>query len=100
MERGTTPTHTFTLPFAADTLKNVRIIYAQGGTRILTKEREACTFSGNNVIVKLSQSETFLFDHNKPVEIQLRALTDEGDALNSKIYTVTAGRCLDTEAIR
>ena len=100
MERGTTPTHTFTLPFAADTLKNVRIVYSQGGTRILAKEGDACTLSENKVIVKLSQSETFLFDHKKPVEIQLRALDKAGDVRNSKIFTVSAGECLDTEVIR
>jgi hypothetical protein len=100
MERGTTPTHTFILPFAANTLKNVRIVYTQGGARVLAKEGDACTLSENKVIVKLSQSETFLFDHSKPVEIQLRALDKTGDVRNSKIYTVSAGRCLDTEVIR
>jgi hypothetical protein len=35
--RGTTPTHTFTLPFERDYLKDLRISYYQNKDEILTK---------------------------------------------------------------
>ena len=100
MMRGTTPEHTFTLPVDTGTLKKVRVLYAQGGTKILTKEGTSVTLSGNTVKVRLTQADTFLFDHKKKVEIQVRALTYGGDALNSDIFEETVERCLDTEVIR
>jgi hypothetical protein len=100
MMRGTTPEHTFTLSVDTGSLRNVRVIYVQGDKRIVAKEGNACILSGNTVKVKLTQEETFLFDHKKMVEIQVRALTKSGDALNSEIVTETVERCLDTEVIR
>lgn len=99
MMRGTTPTHVFTLPFETSLISKFRIIYAQGKKRILVKENEDCTFRGNTVTVRLSQVETFLFDHMKHVEIQLRALTTGGDVLNSKIMMARPDRCLDDEVM-
>ena len=98
--RGTTPEHTFTLPVDTGTLKSVRVIYAQGGNKIMTKEGTKITLSGNTVKVRLTQADTFRFDHKKTVEIQVRALTNGGDVLNSEIFTETVERCLDTEVIR
>lgn len=100
MMRGTTPTHTFTMPVEGAVLKNVRIIYAQNEKRILVKEGSDCKIEGNTVTVKLSQADTFLFDCKKPVEIQLRALTHGGDALNSEIMKESVERCLDNEVIQ
>lgn len=98
MERGTTPVHTFTMPMDTGTLAKVRVIYVQNGKRVLT--RDDGVLLGNAVSVRLTQSETFMFDHNKPVEIQVRALTKSGDVLNSEIYKVSVGKCLDTEVLR
>lgn len=99
MIRGTTPTHIFTLPFETKLISNIRIIYTQGGERILVKEIGDCQLDGSTVTVRLTQEETFRFDCNKYVEIQVRALTHGGDALNSEIYKTSVERCLDTEVI-
>jgi hypothetical protein len=98
MQKGTTPIHTFTLEIDTGTLKKARVIYAQNGKRVLTKED--CTLLGNTITVKLSQADTFLFDHKKKVEIQIRALMHSGDTYNSDIFEETVERCLDTEVLR
>ena len=99
MKRGTTPTHTFTLPFDTSLLSVVRVTYAQMGRVVLTKTGEELTLEGNTVTVRLSQEETFRFNSSHPVELQVRALTADGDAINSDIVTVPVGRCLDKEVI-
>jgi hypothetical protein len=38
MRRGTTPTHTFTLPFDTAMLSKVRIIYSQGNSPVVTRD--------------------------------------------------------------
>ena len=100
MIRGTTPEHTFTIPMDASTLKSVRVIYCQGGNKILVKEGSACVLTGNTVKVRLTQADTFLFDYKKEVEIQIRVMTNKGDVSNSEIITETVERCLETEVIR
>ena len=99
MKRGTTPTHIFTLPVDTGLLSNIRIIYAQHGNPILVKEGNSCQLEDNTVTVKLSQEETFRFDHRTFVEIQLRALTKDGEAMNSDIIKADVYRCLDDEVL-
>lgn len=97
MQKGTTPIHTFTLDIDTGTLKKTRVIYAQSGKRILVKEDGV--LSGNTITIKLTQNDTFLFDHKKTVEIQVRGRTHGGDAYNSPIFVESVERCLDTEVI-
>lgn len=99
MRRGTTPTHTFTLPFDTGLLKCVRVIYAQMNQVVLVKTGEDLTLEGNTVRTALSQEETLSFSCNKPVEIQVRILTLAGDAQNSDIIKVPVARCLENEVI-
>lgn len=99
MIQGTTPTHYFTLPFSADIVANARIVYAQNERVVLKKELPDCECDGNVISVKLSQEETLLFDCNKPVEIQMRVLTNADDSLVSNINVVTVARCLDREVL-
>ena len=99
MEKGTTPLHTFTLPIDTDTITKLRIIYAQNGSVILTKEKTDCTLEGNQIKVKLSQEDTFKFASSCPVEIQLRVVLTDGEAYKSEIKRVTVGRCLDNEVL-
>lgn len=99
MIRGTTPTHTFTLPFDASFIKCVKVIYAQNDKVIFSKETTDCTLSGNTVTTKLTQADTLAFDCHYAVQIQVRALTLGDDALASDIYTVSVGKCLDGEVL-
>lgn len=97
MRKGTTPTHTFTLPIEAEALLSVRIIYSQNGNVVLT--RNDATLEGNTATVKLTQEETLSFSSGSRAEIQVRALTAGGDALASDVISVHVDKLLENEVL-
>ena len=99
MIRGTTPTHTFTIPFDASLIAKCRIIYAQDGVEIFCKNTEDCILVGQSIKTRLTQEETFSLDCKKCVEIQVRVLTKTGDALSSLVMKVGLDKCLDDEVL-
>lgn len=99
MIRGTTPTHTFKLPFNTDIIKSVRIIYSQCNCKILHKNTEDMNIKDDTITLKLTQEETLRFKYGMPVKIQLRILTTSDDAMNSNIIIDTVDECLDDEVI-
>lgn len=73
MRRGTTPTHTFTLPFDCSEITTLNIAYAQGDEVIVEKTLSDCEIDGNTLSVTLAEEETLLFDCKKRcAEIQIR----------------------------
>lgn len=96
---GTTPTHTFNLPFEAALLEKVRVTYAQNGTVVCKKETEDCVLEGSSIHVELTQADTLAFNYQYPIRMQLRVLTKAGKALSTKPRTLTAEQCLDGEAL-
>jgi predicted small metal-binding protein len=99
MRRGTTPTHTFTLPIAVDNVSEALIVYAQSDEEILRKTVNHCRMDGNTLAVDLTQEETFLFDCKRRVQIQVRVLTMDGKALASNIITTDVDKCLSNEVL-
>lgn len=99
MKLGGTPRHTFTIPFDMTLIKNLKITYTQHDKVILEKYLADCNIEGNSVSYSLTQKETFLFDSEAMVDIQVRVLTTAGDAIPSDIYTIRAKRCLDREVL-
>lgn len=99
MIRGTTPTHIFNLPFAASTISKLRLTYAQNGDTVLEKTETDCTFDGNTVSVKLSQEESLLFEEQYKVELQLKALTTDGETMATAIKAISVGRILNEEVL-
>ena len=99
MRRGTTPQHTFTLPFDTAEIEKIRVIYAQGDIVKVTKKETDCKLSENNITVKLTQAETLRFNHRMKTDIQLRVVTHDGEALASEIMSVPTCRCLDNEVL-
>lgn len=99
MIRGTTPTHTFTLPFDTSLIKRVKITYAQDDKKFFCKETDDCVLSGNIVTTKLTQEETFLLDCKKLVQIQIRVVTTAGEVLATDEMVVTVNKCLDDEVM-
>ena len=95
MIQGTTPTHTFQVPIDTEIIESVRIVYGQNDAVVLTKEKVDCDFGDNQISVKLTQEETFKFDENIPVDIQIRVLTNGGDALASRVERVPIITVLD-----
>lgn len=99
MIQGTTPKHVFVLPFHSDAVKSCEILYWQNGNEILKKTLDSCVAEGTEISVKLTQSETFLFADDAFVEIQLRVLTHDGEALASKVMQISVHRCLSQEVL-
>lgn len=99
MIRGTTPTHIFNIPFDTSLVDEVKITYAQDDEIVLIKGTSDCVLDTNTVKVTLSQEDTFLFDHKKKVQVQLRLLTKSGEVLASIVENVGVSKCLDNEVL-
>lgn len=99
MIQGSTPLHTFVLPFSTELIQSVRVTYEQKKKVVLSKETKDVAMEGNTVALRLSQEETLLFDSLVPVRIQLHILTSGGDALPSKPKTVPVYVLLDRRVI-
>lgn len=99
MIRGTTPTHIFTLPFDTSIITEVRVIYSQNDAELFTKPTADVEMEGTELRVKLTQDETFKLDSAYPVQIQLRVLTEGGDALATDVYRVSVDKCLSNEVL-
>lgn len=96
---GTTPTHTFELPFDLTTAKRIRLIYSQNNKVLFVREKDNLTVAGSVIEHKLTQEETLAFDPRYLVEIQIRVLTARDDALASDIITTTVSRLLEDEVM-
>ena len=99
MRRGTTPTHTFTLPFDPSMIEKLRIVYVQMGQVVLTKTEADAEIKENTVSVHLTEAETLSFQCKQNVDIQLKVSTGSGDVLVSDIITVSVSRCLCEEEL-
>lgn len=98
MIQGTTPTHLFKLPFHADEISALRIVYEQKGKVVLSKE-DGYELEDSEAKLTLSQEETLMFDANVPVRIQLHALNIEDKAFASKPISVPVHILLDRRVI-
>ena len=99
MIRGTTPTHTFTLPFEREEIAALCVTYAQRGIPLFTKSEADCTFAGNAVTLQLTQSDTLRFVAQDAVQIQVRVLDNKGVAYASRVLITTVEDCLLEEVI-
>ena len=100
MIRGTTPTHTFNIPFNVQLISKLRILYSQDDVLILAKNMEDCVISDNSISVTLTQEDTLSFNAKKNVEIQIRILTVENKALASIPKKVSVLKLLENEVLR
>ena len=94
---GTTPLHTFTIPFDSGLIDKARVIYSQNGQPVL--KRDNCTLDGNLIKVKLTQEDTLSFTASYPVDIQVRVVLHDGEALVSSINKVSVEKCLENEVL-
>lgn len=103
MVRGTTPTHTFSIPLPSSSLENLWLTYAQDGEIILNKDLNDVTLTdvgttACKATIKLTQAETMLFHPNTETEIQVSILTSD-NAMRSSIINVDTERILKDEVI-
>lgn len=96
---GTTPTHTFTLPFEKELISDLRITYSQGRKKILTKYMRDVEMDGNDINVTLTQEDTFNFKERKPVFVQLKIKVVDGQVFNSDLIVMRVEPALDNEVI-
>ena len=82
--RGTTPMHSFELPYPKTTIKDIRIIYGQSGRQLFVKTINDCIFEDNSVLVSLSQEDTFLFVSNKRVNIEIKLIMTDGTIIGTE----------------
>lgn len=99
MIKGTTPTHTLEVDIDTSLIKTIKITYSQNDREILVKRTDDCTIGDGVISTRLSQEDTFLFEGNSLVTIQLRILTDQGDAISAEPIVMSVGRCLDDEVL-
>lgn len=82
MIQGTTPTHEYTLPVAADQIAKLRLTYSQSGRTVLTKTEADMERSGYTWAVKLTQNETFKFKPGE-AEAEIRGLCTDGNVVQN-----------------
>lgn len=111
MIRATTPKHFFIFQIDPTGFRRILVTYTQGDKIILEKEKDDLRFE--QVVnpctqetewkgwYQLTQQETKLFEANsgKPVRVQVRVLTSDGDALASEKKTVSVVDVLNDEVL-
>ena len=99
MTRGTTPTHTFRLPFDGSMVAEAMVIYAQNDVEVFHKDTYDCTVKGNTIKVTLDQEDTLMLSHSSNVQIQLKVKTTEGVVLVSVPNVISVQKCLNDEVL-
>ena len=94
--RGTTPIHSFTLPFKTSVLKQVTITYVQRNEVLVKKTLEDCSCDGNTISIILTQHETLRFEPGKIAKVQIKAVIEDR-VLGSDIYNFMVEEILDSE---
>ena len=79
--RGTTPTHTFTLPVDASQVACARFVYKQEGEVKIKKEGADVKLEGFKASTTLTQADTLKLKAGPMVSINLRGKTVGGQAL-------------------
>ena len=92
--RGTTPTHVFNTDVDLSDCEEIYVTYAQKGTVIINKYIDDLELTSETVAVTLTQTDTLKLDTVYNVEIQIRALFDDGTAIASNIIAVDVKRIL------
>lgn len=90
--RVTTPTHTFILPIDTSECSVIQVTYKQDCKSLVKKYADGVLPSGmmldeDSVVISLTQEETKAFKVGS-VEVQMRVLTNGGEAYASDIFTV------------
>lgn len=104
MDRATTPTHTFKLPVDTATCDIIRVVYKQGSTKLIKEKTpsdlpDGMTLNGYNVVIKLTQEETLMFDSKNMVRVQVRVKKTTGEVFDSQKWAIQVDDGLDEEIL-
>ena len=98
MRQGTTPTIVINVNnIDVNTLKSIYVTFEQTGF-ILTKNKDDIDIIDDQIQIRLSQEETLQFERGK-CNVQLRAITNDGNEIASTIVSTNIYRILDKEVI-
>ena len=92
--RGTTPTNVFNVNVDLRDVEDILITYSQKGKPVINKTIDDVEITEESLTVTLTQTETLKLDHVYDVQIQIRALFDDGTAIASDIISVDVGAIL------
>ena len=105
MYRATTPRHTFVFNVnPEETFQTILITYAQDNEIVLEKGKEDLTFTASGesefeATLTLTQEETKLFSNKSSVKVQVRVLTNNGEAAASTKMTIPVNDVLNDEVL-
>ena len=101
MRKGATPIIECTLPsnFDIELVAKAKLTIEYKEGEVLEKYASAQECKGRTFRFTLTQEETFMFDGNSNIKMQLRVLTKEGETLSSNVRTVFVEECLDNEVL-
>ena len=94
INRGSTPTISYTLPFPAERLEAAYITIVQDEGMVIEKQLEDMTIDGNEISVKLTQQETLLLDSESGAAMQFRYRDINGDSFPTETIIFTVGGLL------
>lgn len=99
IRRGTTPTHTWTLPFGEQYIKDIRASYSQNEQEVIVKTIDDVVIDGNVLSVDLTQEETFSLEEGT-VNMQLRVLTKNDKVVATDIVEKEVYKALNDEVLK
>lgn len=113
MIRATTPIHVFLFDEDPSIYTRIKITYSQGNIVVLEKEKEdltieqvegdfSCHRGAYRVWYRMTQEETKRFrgGAGKPIYVQVRVLTEDGEALASEKKMIQLQDVLNDEVLR
>ncbi len=99
MNKGTTPTITFSTPLKAEDVAAVSVVFAEGDAVLIQKEINDVMLKDYAISFTLTQTETLGLPDNKALEAQLRIKDRNLTVYVSNIVAVDIGRILKAEII-
>ena len=98
MRRGTTPTLTFTTPYAGDLIADGYITFNQRGKTVVEKRLTdaGVTITDYKISVEFTQEETLAFNAlpSAPAEAQIRVIMTDGTRTASNVVDIPICRIL------
>ena len=77
----------------------ILVTFQQGGVNLVEKTENDVTLTSTSVIVKLTQSETALFEAKKNMYMQIRCYESDYNAPGSKVWTIPVEAALNDEVL-
>lgn len=94
MIRGTTPTHTFYIPFETSAIADYKIVYGQRDKPLFEKSKDDCRINGQTIQTTLTAEETYMFDCHFLGQCQIFTELTNGERMKSEIILFSVGKCL------